>query len=141
MNRTDKISAPAIPNAKKKIQRVEQSLQIVMFDVMRALWATGCEDFNAFAIGNGGKRTKAEGGIFKAMGVKAGVADFAVMFHGGKIVWVEMKTPTGKTSLEQDEFLECCQRLGFDHRFFAPANEYEAKAMILGLLREYGVRC
>ena len=61
-----------------------------------------------FHIPNGGKRGKREAGIFKAMGVKAGVSDYFLMmprsdFHG---LWLEVKTQTGSCSADQREFLK-----------------------------------
>ena len=41
---------------------------------------------------NGGKRTRAEAGKFKAMGVRAGFPDIAILWRG-KLLVVELKAP------------------------------------------------
>ena len=48
-----------------------------------------------YAIPNGGKRTKAEAGILKATGVKAGVLDIHLPVARGCFIglWIEMKAP------------------------------------------------
>lgn len=53
---------------------------------------------------NGGARSKAEGAIFKAMGVRAGVSDF-IFVHEGKIFALELKAPGGRASEAQMQFL------------------------------------
>ena len=49
---------------------------------------------------NGGARSKAEAGIFKAMGVKAGVPDIIVIYRG-RVVCIELKAPGGTCSPAQ----------------------------------------
>ena len=54
---------------------------------------------------NGGKRTPAEAGIFKALGVRAGVCDF-ILVHKGRTFGLELKAPGGKPPTEtQMEFV------------------------------------
>lgn len=58
-------------------------------------------------IPNGGRRSKAEAGIFKALGVKSGVCDLFLPcarrgFHG---LYIEMKTDSGDLSESQREFI------------------------------------
>lgn len=68
-----------------------------------------------FHIPNGGKRSKAQAGIFKAMGVKPGVSDYFYMqprggFHG---LWLEVKTSTGDLSRDQRLFLQLARQKGY----------------------------
>ncbi len=49
---------------------------------------------------NGGARSRAEAGIFKAMGVKAGVPDIIVIYQG-QVVAIELKGPNGRLSPAQ----------------------------------------
>ena len=53
---------------------------------------------------NGGARSKTEGGIFKAMGVRAGVADF-ILVRQAKIYALELKAEGGRASESQLKFL------------------------------------
>jgi hypothetical protein len=50
-----------------------------------------------FAIPNGGWRTKAEAGILKATGVKAGVPDLCILYNG-MAHFVELKSKKGTLS-------------------------------------------
>ena len=69
-----------------------------------------------YHIPNGGKRTKAEAGIFKAMGVKSGVPDVHLPvarggYHG---LYVEMKrTKGGQVSQDQKDWIEDLTREGY----------------------------
>ncbi|WP_419797265.1 MAG: VRR-NUC domain-containing protein [Terasakiella sp.] len=60
-----------------------------------------------FHVPNGGKRTKAEAGIFKAMGVRSGVPDLCFINPDGKAFFIEMKAPGRRsdTSENQDAVL------------------------------------
>ena len=53
---------------------------------------------------NGGRRGRNEARIFKAMGVRAGVADL-VLFHQGRLHCLELKAPGGRASEHQLEFI------------------------------------
>lgn len=74
-----------------------------------------------FHIPNGGKRTKAEAGIFKAMGTKAGISDLflpiPVSCKGG--LWIEMKAPYTNSknknypSKEQRKWLARMEKAGY----------------------------
>ena len=57
-----------------------------------------------FAIPNGGKRTRAEAGKLKWMGVLPGVPDLCVLRECGQALFIEVKTADGDMSREQDEF-------------------------------------
>lgn len=68
-----------------------------------------------FHIPNGGRRDQREAQHFKRLGVKAGVSDLFLpvprgSYHG---LWIEMKTPGGKVSQAQKEWLEAMQEQGY----------------------------
>ncbi len=50
-----------------------------------------------FHCPSGGGRSKAEAGIFKAMGVKAGVPDLIIIYQG-RVTAIELKAPGGTLS-------------------------------------------
>ena len=71
-----------------------------------------------FHVPNGGKRGKAEAGIFKAMGVRRGVSDLVSLFPAGQFhgLIVEMKAARPDDSIvtdEQKEFLDLMASMGF----------------------------
>lgn len=69
-----------------------------------------------FHIPNGGGRSKAEAGRFKAMGVKAGVPDLCLPvprngFHG---MWIELKREDGgRVSADQRHWLDDLREMGY----------------------------
>jgi hypothetical protein len=68
-----------------------------------------------FHIPNGGKRSIATAKRLKAMGVKAGVSDlFLPVPRGGYPgLWIELKAEGGRTSEEQDDWLEKMRVQGY----------------------------
>ena len=48
----------------------------------------------------------------RTMGVKKGVPDWMYLKPDGKIIWIELKTETGKLSSEQKDFQELCGMMG-----------------------------
>lgn len=49
-----------------------------------------------------------------AVGVP-GMADLTLLAQGGKTIFIEVKTPTGKLSEQQKRFKEAVERLGFEY--------------------------
>lgn len=97
------------------MRREEQELQIAFFEW--AKWQEGKypELKKMHHIPNGGKRSKTEAAIFKAMGVKSGVPDVFLpeprgIYHG---LYIEFKSDKGKTFKEQDELLTSLQEAGY----------------------------
>lgn len=64
-----------------------------------------------FHVPNGGARTKAEAGKFKAMGVRAGVADILIV-HGGRPFAIELKAGAGRLSTAQENWLRAFRIAG-----------------------------
>ena len=67
-------------------------------------------------VPNGGRRSKAEAGTFKAMGVRAGVPDLLVWTQGGGHFAIELKTESGKLSPAQVAWHATITSLG--HRVY-----------------------
>jgi hypothetical protein len=57
-----------------------------------------------FHPANGGRRTKAEAGIFKALGVRAGVPDLIVLYRS-QVFGLELKAATGELTPLQRQTL------------------------------------
>jgi len=64
---------------------------------------------------NGGFRNVREAAKLKAMGVKAGVADLAVVLPDLRAAFIELKTATGRVNANQAEFQSTCDRLGIPY--------------------------
>ena len=68
-----------------------------------------------FAIPNGGTRHKLEAYSLKKQGVKSGVSDITIQVPRGKYhgFWLELKTDKGKTSENQEVFLNEMKKQGY----------------------------
>lgn len=70
-----------------------------------------------FHCPNGGGRSKAEAGRLKAMGVRPGVPDFVLPFPSPSGKWpgcaVELKSPDGKLTQKQREWLQHAHIMGW----------------------------
>lgn len=94
------------PKKRRRIKnRPEQALQIAVAGYLdlalpdSAVW---------WHIPNGGNRSKAEAGLFKAMGVKAGVPDIQILWNKAPkssarhtAIFIELKAPGGSISRNQ----------------------------------------
>lgn len=97
------------------MKRIEQEEQMKVIEW--AQWQKGrfpCLEL-LFHIPNGGGRTKAEGGILKAMGVKKGIPDlFLPCARGGyNGLFIEMKAEGGTVSREQGEIMAQLRSEGY----------------------------
>jgi len=81
-----------------------------------------------FAVPNGEYRSKRTGAKLKAMGVRAGVADFALTLPGGHSAYLELKSDKGRLSPEQRAFREAAEAAG---AFYAVASTPEQVQEIL----------
>lgn len=68
-----------------------------------------------FAVPNGGYRTKAEAGIMKAMGVRAGVPDLCFVLKDGRAAFIELKAEMGRQSPTQALFQADCEFRGIPY--------------------------
>ncbi len=69
-----------------------------------------------FHPANGGFRSKAEAGVFKAMGVRAGVPDLVILYPGGRAGFVEIKAGKGRLTESQMAWRDLLQDMGFGWR-------------------------
>lgn len=93
--------------AQRRQLRIEQSLQIALVELVTLNLAPG---WYFFHVPNGGRRSRAEAGIFKAMGVKSGVDDLIFIQRGGLVYFLELKRPDGSRTKAQRAFHFWCQR-------------------------------
>jgi hypothetical protein len=81
-----------------------------------------------FAVPNGGTRNIIEAKKLKATGTMPGVSDLIVVLDS-KVLFIELKTDTGKQSDKQKEFQEIVTNL--NHEYILIRNEEEFKNAIL----------
>lgn len=85
-------------------------------------------------IPNGGGRSKAEGGILKALGVRAGAPDLLFVLPGGRAAFIELKAVGGRQSADQCVFEIHALNAGALYLVCSSLAEVE------GALRAWGVR-
>lgn len=155
------------PYPKKRISRREQSGQIAIFNAIKPYMAhpMHMHKFFAFAVPNGGFRSKAEAGIMKGAGTMPGVSDIVVLFPPmaggtyGRAAFVECKreeppppvryrkdgTPikarerksTGQDP-EQVEFQKRVESMGFHYHLLKYYGASDAVPKFFEILRQHG---
>ncbi|MEY4932682.1 MAG: hypothetical protein RLZZ403_1002 [Pseudomonadota bacterium] len=108
--------------------RIEDQIQRTVVHWIRAT----CPGALVFHVPNGGKRSRAEAGIFKGLGVLAGVPDLIILWPG-VCAGLELKAPGKKPEPAQEQIGQ--QMLAMGHRW-GWADDID-KA--LALLREWGI--
>lgn len=83
------------------MRRPEESLHRQVVDLLHVLENRGTLTF--FHPYNGGYRTRAEVGIGKALGVRAGAPDL-IVFSAGRAFGLELKAPKGRVLPSQKEW-------------------------------------
>lgn len=66
----------------------------------------------AYAVPNGGQRSKRAAARLKAQGVVAGVADLGFVLSDGTAAWMELKIPGNYQSAPQKAFQAQCEAIG-----------------------------
>ena len=69
-------------------------------------------------------RNAIEGAKFKALGVVAGPSDMVILAPGGRVIWAEFKTATGKQSPEQKDFQTKAQAWGHFYTIIRTETEF-----------------
>lgn len=91
------------------MKRPEEAIQRAIVQLLSVYEAQG--HLTYFAVENGGLRTKAEAGVGKAMGRRAGVPDLCILWDGG-CGFIEVKAPKGVFSQAQKEWRAKIQDAG-----------------------------
>jgi hypothetical protein len=77
-----------------------------------------------FSVPNGGYRTKSEALRLKSTGLLPGVSDLIIL-KPNKVVFIELKTASGKQSEKQKEFQDKVTLLGFDYFIVRSLDEFK----------------
>ena len=77
-----------------------------------------------FSVPNGGLRSKSEAAKFKATGLLSGVSDLIVI-QPNRIIFVELKLPTGKQQKSQIDFQNKVNNLGFEYYVVRSLEEFK----------------
>lgn len=93
------------------MNRPEEVLQRSVADYLNAV-IPNCIWFHC---PNGGRRSKAEAGILKAMGAKAGIPDLVFVLADGRAAFIELKSDTGRLNGDQARFKADCEFRGIPY--------------------------
>lgn len=88
-----------------------------------------------FHVPNGEERPGAVGAKLKRMGVRPGVADFALTLPDGRSAYLEVKSDRGAPSPDQDAFRADCERIGTPYAVVRSSEEAEQVLWSWGALR------
>ena len=94
------------------MKNLEDRLSIALMDYVRIQYPQHRENF--IHMPNGGNRSAATGALLKRMGVLPGVSDYICTqpSSGWPLLWIELKTETGKVTDTQKEFLAAQRQNG-----------------------------
>jgi hypothetical protein len=87
--------------ARRRDLNAEARIQAAIVEWLRAV----APHVIAFAVPNGGLRSKAEAARLKWTGGVAGVPDLVIVVDPGRIFFIEVKTPGGSVSGAQRQFM------------------------------------
>lgn len=111
------------------MKRPEEALQRAITDYLDASLPSSawwC------AIPNGGGRSKAEAGILKATGVKAGAPDLIIVWDG-IFFGIELKAPSGRLSDNQKAACDMIVRAGGFYTVIRSLDELEVYLIAQGV--------
>lgn len=111
-------------------ERSEEAEQIYLFQWAAAREAAYPALASMYHVPNGGKRSKAEAGRFRAAGVRAGVPDVCLPYAAGGFIglYVELKVGKNTASEKQKEWL---RRLGAQGHYVCICYGWEYAAEII----------
>jgi len=87
-----------------------------------------------FAVPNGGLRTKAEAARLKWTGVLAGVLDLVLVLPEGRTAYWETKTPRGRLSDDQRDFIGALEGLGHSWALVRSIDDARRELARLGVI-------
>ncbi len=79
-----------------------------------------------YSVPNEAKRSPQLAARLKAMGMRSGVADLVVLLPGGRSVFLEVKTATGKQATMQKLFEQRVTELGFVYQIVRSVQDVQS---------------
>ena len=119
-------------------RQLEHNIQCAVIATCRKLELKYPELKTLIAIPNGGARHIAVARKLKAEGVRPGVPDLFLLLpikHWSAGLWIEMKAPDGKLSLNQKDFMELMQWAGY--KAIVCYNAQDAVDAIIAYMERY----
>ncbi len=98
---------------RRKQKHPEQDVQRAILQFIHAQYPRAF----VFHVPNGGKRTLLEAIALKSIGVVSGVADLCILWAGGRVGFLEVKSAKGSATDNQMAFAAKCEELGIPFAF------------------------
>ena len=105
---------------RKKPRHIEESIQTACVSWFRIAHP----ECIIFACPNGGSRNRLEAVNMKRSGVLAGVSDLIIV-AARAVLFVEMKTKTGRQSENQKTFQSNIERLGYEYKICRSLSSFQ----------------
>lgn len=115
----------------------EDRIQMQVVEFFRSL-EDKIKTFTFFSVPNEGFRRNGE--RYKAMGMRAGVADLVFLLDGGEVIFIELKRAGEGLTGKQPEWHELVIGLGYHVYMVAAETGKEAARDILILLQGHGLK-
>lgn len=121
------------PGAKKyRDTASEHSLQATVIDYLKL---HGRYEMFWFSIPNAGRRGHWVAQQMKAEGLTAGAPDLCILLPQGRVLWLELKTATGRQSPAQLAFQSFCYAQGHIYRVIRSVDDVTALLIQHGILK------
>ncbi|MBK68001.1 MAG: hypothetical protein CMP22_07730 [Rickettsiales bacterium] len=102
------------------------------------IWERAANSFLWWHTPNGELRHPKVGAELKKMGTKSGIPDIIVLHKGG-IIFIELKTSTGRMEPSQEEFKDDVEAMGHTYYLVKTSDPNLAVAVIRSHLKNHGV--
>lgn len=109
------------PKPRRKPRHIEESIQTAAVTWFRLAYPR----YLCFHAANGGSRNRLEAVNLKRSGVLAGVSDL-IIIADRDVLFVEIKTKTGRQSEHQRAFQANVERLGFEYKICRSLADFQA---------------
>ena len=101
------------------MKHIEDKIQAGIVNLLRQ------NGFLVFSVPNGGQRSAITGALLKKTGALAGVSDLIIVLEG-RVVFVEIKTPSGRQQDTQKIFQGKVEQLGHRYEIWRDISDCEA---------------
>lgn len=112
------------------MKRLEDQLQFACAQYLRAAGVM------FFHTPNEAKRNPIEASRLNALGLTPGVPDLCILLDHARVVWVELKTTTGKISKHQENWAKKATQRGHQFHLLIAATPDEAVTKLQAILAQ-----
>jgi len=112
---------------------LESVLQKAVISYLRRLQNLGAPILG-FHIPNAGRRSRRTGAQLKREGLLPGAPDLAVLLPRGRVVWIELKSGSGRQSSSQRDVQSILEAMGHDYCIVRADSSADAVAIVAAIV-------